>query len=234
MIDIHCHILPGIDDGSPDLETSVQMAQIAAKDGIRVIIATPHIGDDPVDRKVVLEKVKILNVRLKEKNVQLRVFPGGEIQSQVALKLAATHPLGFSRSILLEFPHTFLPDDSRNLVRTLVAKGHRVIVAHAERNDGVAQDPEKAGGLVQAGARIQVTAESITGFLGPDPKRCADYLIRKGWIHFIATDSHSPSFRRPALSSAVQVVSKVLGHKQAKQLVLENPMKIIQASRRKR
>ena len=227
MIDIHCHILPGVDDGSPDIETSLKMARIAAQDGVRVIFATPHVGDNGLERKVIIEKAVLLSSELKKKNIDLKVVPGGEIQSHLALSLASIHTLGFSNSILIEFPHSFLPLESVVLVRTLVSKGYRVIIAHAERNYTIAFHPEKVCDLIQAGAEIQITAESLTGFLGPDPKRCADYLLRQKWVHYIATDSHSPTFRRPTLSHAVQVASKFIGKKAALKLVTTNPERII-------
>lgn len=227
MIDIHCHILPGVDDGSPDIDTSLKMARIAAQDGIRAIIATPHVGDNDLERKVIIEKVELLNSELKKKEIELKIYPGGEIQSHVALSLAGVHTLGLSNSILIEFPHSFLPADSTDLVRTIISKGYRVILAHVERNYTIAIHPDKLGDLIQAGAEAQITAESLTGFLGPDPKRCADYLLRKKWVHYIATDSHSPTFRRPTLSQAVKVAAKFIGKKEAFKLVVDNPERII-------
>lgn len=227
MIDIHCHILPGIDDGAPDIETSMKMAQIAFQDGIRAIIATPHVGDNGLKRDTIVEKTIFINRELKARQIGLRVFPGAEIQSHLAMHLAADHILAKSRYILIEFPHAFLPSDSTRLIRTLRANDYRVIVAHVERNSTITFDPEKVTDLIRAGAQTQITAESITGFLGPDNKRCADYLLKKGWVHFIATDSHSPRFRRPALSHAVKVASRIVGKTEAIRLVLENPKKIL-------
>lgn len=226
MIDIHCHILPGVDDGSPDIETSLSMSIIAAKDGIRSVIATPHIGDNGLTREVIIKKVELLNTALKEEGVDLTIYPGGEIQSYHALSLANNHTLAFGRFILIEFPHLFLPSDSITLIRDLVDRGFRVIVAHIERNHSVIEEPEKVMGLLYAGAEMQVTAESLTGFLGPDQKRCTDYLLRNKWVHYIATDSHSPRFRRPTLSRAVQVASKMIGKKEALKLVMDNPQRI--------
>jgi len=227
MIDIHCHILPGVDDGSPDIDTSLEMAAIAAKDGIRTVIATPHVVNNGLERKVIVEKTELLNSELKKNKIDLEVLPGGEIPSHLTDSLAALHRLGSSRFILVEFPHSFLPSDSLDLVSNLVSKGYKVIIAHVERNYTIAYDPIKVGDLIQAGAEIQITAESLTGFQGPDPKRCADYLLRKKWVHFIATDSHSPSFRRPTLAKAVRVAAKLIGKKEASKLVTENPARII-------
>jgi len=227
MLDIHCHILPGLDDGSPDIETSVKMAEIAVQDGIRAVIATPHVGANDLDRSEVIEQTVLLNNELTKRKIDLTIYPGAEIQSHLAVSLAEVHTLGFGQSILIEFPHSFLPSDSVSLVRTLVAKEYRVIIAHAERNYTIAFEPDKASELIQAGAEIQVTAESITGFQGPDPKRCADYLLQRKWVHYIGTDSHSPTFRRPTLSRAVQVASKIIGNFEAIKLVTTNPEKLL-------
>ena len=227
MIDIHCHILPEIDDGSPDIDTSLKMAAIAAQDGIHTIIATPHVGDNGLERKEIVEKVDFLNSELQKNNTDLKIYPGGEIQSHLAFSLANAHTLGSSNFVLVEFPHSFLPSDSQSLVRDLRSKGYRVIIAHAERNYAIASNPDKADDLVRAGAEIQITAESLTGFQGPDFKRCANYLLRKKMVRFIATDSHSPQFRKPTLSQAVRVASKVIGKKEAFELVTTNPERII-------
>lgn len=227
MIDIHCHILPGIDDGSPDINTSLKMAKIAAKDGIRAIIATPHVGDDDLKRELIVEKTESLNSELKQRKIDVTIYPGAEIEAHLALSLADFHPLGFSKFILIEFPHSFLPTDSTILVKKLAQKGLKTIIAHAERNYDVVVDPEKIKSLVQVGAEVQMTAESLTGSQGPDVKRCAEYLLRRGWVHYIASDSHSPAFRKPILSKAVKVASRLIGKKEAIKLVTTNPEKII-------
>ncbi len=229
MIDIHCHILPGIDDGSPDLETSLKMAQIASQDGIRSIIATPHVGDNNLQRETIIEKTSRLNRSLEKSNLDLTIYPGGEIQSHKATSLASIHTLASSNYVLIEFPHSFLPSDSGSLVRSLTSSGYQVIVAHVERNSAITFQPDKVIELIRAGAQTQITAESVTGFLGPDNKRCADYLLKKGWVDFIATDSHSPRFRRPALLQAVNVAARIIGKKEAVKLVLNNPQKILRS-----
>ncbi len=203
------------------------MAQIAAQDGIKAIIATPHVGDNNLQRGTIIEKTALLNSSLDENNIDLKIYPGGEIQSHKAKSLAGIHTLASSNYVLIEFPHSFLPSDSESLIRSLISKGYQVIVAHIERNSAITFQPEKVVELINAGAKTQVTAESVTGFLGPDNKRCADYLLKKGWVDFIATDSHSPRFRRPALSHAVNIASRIIGKKEADKLVLDNPKKIL-------
>ncbi len=228
MIDIHCHILPGIDDGSPDLETSVAMASMAAADGIETIIATPHVGmAQGPSMDEIRAAVKRLNRILEKEGIALHVLPGAEVQSHVAVAEAGGFCLACGSFFLLEFPSTYLPAESLEIVYATVGQGLTPIIAHPERNAAISADPEKLSPLMHAGAKVQITGASLTGTLGPDAFACAHFLIQHSMVHFIATDSHSPNFRRPVLSNAVKKAAKYLGGKKARALVLDHPRDII-------
>lgn len=231
MIDIHCHILPGIDDGSPDLETSIGMASIAAADGIQTIIATPHVGADGVlDMARITDAVCLLNSALQQENIALDILPGAEVQSHAAVAVAEQYTLAGSSFFLLEFPHSHLPADAVDLIYDFVGRGLTPIIAHPERNHAISAQPDTIIALVEAGARVQVTSGSLTGEQGPDARGCARYLLKKNMVHFLATDSHSPSFRKPVLSKAVKSAGKFIGKAEALALVTSNPQEIISQS----
>ncbi len=219
MIDIHCHILPGIDDGSPDMETSLKMAEIAAKDGIRTIIATPHVAASDYPRQNIVDAVLALNTHLAEKNIPVTILFGAELEAHIALAAAEQFCLAGSSFLLVEFPHSYLPSDADDLVFALIGRKITPIIAHPERNAQIAQEPWLLGPLLELGAQAQLTASSITGELGMAAKACAIYLLQKGMAHYIASDSHSPGFRKPVLSKAVRQAAKIIGKTEAEKLV---------------
>ena len=228
VIDIHCHILPELDDGPQRMEISLAMASKAAQDGIRVIIATPHTDGTTVNSITVAAKVSELNNELTQHSIPLEVVAGYEIPYHLVADLATTHTLSESNYVLIEFPHTYVPKDAISTIYNLIAQGLQPIIAHPERNAAVLAQPDLMTELIEAGALSQLTAVSITGELGPDLQRCAIYLLKNSMAHFIATDSHSPNFRSPVLRKAHTFVTKLLDRKQADLLIIDNPAKILQ------
>ncbi|MBU1420036.1 MAG: capsular biosynthesis protein [Proteobacteria bacterium] len=219
MIDIHCHILPGIDDGSPDMETSLEMARMAAKDGIHTIIATPHLTTVEYPKDNLLQAIDELNAQLKSQTIAITVLFGAEVQSHIALEAADNFCLAGSSSLLVEFPHSYLPADSENLIYSLVTNKITPIIAHPERNGQISREPWLLAPLIELGARTQITAESITGDQGMTARNCAEYLFQRNQVHYIGTDSHSPGFRKPILSKAVKQAAKIIGKAEAQKLV---------------
>lgn len=228
-IDIHCHILPGIDDGPSLLETSLAMATIAADDGINTCIATPHTDGIRVNRETVNAAVKQLNGELNRRNINLNVIPGFEIPYHLINELAFTHTLSSSNFVLIEFPHSFVPGDATASLYQLIVNGLQPVIAHPERNMAILENPNRINDLIDIGVKIQVTAASITGELGPAIEQCAHNLLRKKLIHFVATDSHSPTFRKPVLSTACKKVTKMMGKDLADLIFIHNPALIIQS-----
>ncbi|MBW2328492.1 MAG: hypothetical protein JRF04_02560 [Deltaproteobacteria bacterium] len=229
MIDIHCHILPGIDDGADRLQTSLAMATMAARDGITTVIATPHTDGITVNRTVVQQAVNRLNIELTEQGIDLEVVAGYEIPANLVCDLQS-HTIADSPYILVEFPHQYLPEDAAETLYTLVQAGRKPIIAHPERNGSVLRNPELLHELVAVGAMIQLTAASVTGDFGPDILHCANYLLRNQLVHFLATDSHSPTFRKPVLSPARKAAARLIGREEADKLVVDNPKAILNKS----
>lgn len=203
------------------------MASIAAEDGIRVIIATPHTDGNRVNCDVVDITVRELNNELTRLAVPVEILPGYEIPYHLAAELALTHTLAGSRYVLIEFPHSYIPQDARTTIYRLLDQGLQPVIAHPERNGGILSQPERLASLIEAGALSQLTAASITGELATDLQRCALYLLRNNMAHFIATDSHSPSFRKPVLQKALTVTAKLLGKNEADMLFRVNPGRIM-------
>lgn len=227
MIDIHCHILPGLDDGAPDLNTALTMADLAVADGIQAVIATPHVGTSELSMAMIHTGVEQLNSVLRKRGVALVVLPGAELQFHAAVQLVDQYCLASGSFFLLEFPHSHLPTDALDLIYAFVGKGLTPIIAHPERNLEVGMDPEKLVSLVEAGAKVQITAGSLTGELGSNAQICSRFLLKKNLVHFMATDSHSSNFRKPILSRAVKKAEKYLGRKGALALVRANPLAIL-------
>ncbi|MDW7771748.1 MAG: CpsB/CapC family capsule biosynthesis tyrosine phosphatase [Desulfobulbaceae bacterium] len=232
MIDIHCHILPGLDDGPGNIDVSLAMAAAAAQDGIRAIIATPHTDGIRVNSISVEKGVRRLNEELRREKINIQIYSGYEIPSYLIPSLGQTHRLAGSNHILLEFPHTHLPADALITVSAAITRGLYPIIAHPERNPDILAEPELLMDLVAAGALVQLTAVSICGDLGSDIRQCSHYLLQKNLVHFIATDSHSPSFREPVLSRARNIAEKLVGREQAAMLVEHNPAGIIRKEER--
>ncbi len=227
MIDIHSHILPGLDDGPQSLETSVAMAKTADDDGIRTIIATPHTDGIRVSSETVLTAVEDLNRELARRNISVAIFPGHELPCHLAAGLAATHTLAGSRYVLLEYPPAYIPNDALTILNGLLDQGLVPVIAHPERNSMVLQQPELLAVHREAGALVQVTAGSLTGEHGPDIQQCALYLLFKRMVDFIGTDSHGPDFRAPILHRARNMATRLMGRDQAARLVQANPEKIL-------
>ncbi|MEA2115030.1 MAG: CpsB/CapC family capsule biosynthesis tyrosine phosphatase [Thermodesulfobacteriota bacterium] len=226
MIDIHCHILAGIDDGADRLQTSLAMATMAARDGITTIIATPHTDGVIVNQRVVQQAVDQLNTELAIRGIDLEIAAGYEIPAHLVCDLQS-HTIADSCYILVEFPHQYLPEDAVETLYTLVQAGRKPIIAHPERNASVLRNPDLLRELVAVGGMVQLTAASVTGDFGPDIQHCANYLLRNQLVHFLATDSHSPTFRKPVLSPARKAAARLIGREEADRLVTDNPQAIL-------
>lgn len=208
MIDTHSHILPGIDDGPPDLDAAVAMARFAAEAGTTVLVATPHIdylyGVDP---EVVGPAVAALQGAIDEARVPLRVEAGGEVDLGRARELdddqLALVRLGGGPYLLLECPFAGIPGTLEAVVFELQSRRHRVVLAHPERCPELQRSPDALARLVERGALSQVTSGSLTGRFGGTVQRFAIRILRDGLVHAIASDAHDATRRRPGLGPAL-------------------------------
>ncbi len=227
MIDIHCHILPGIDDGPSDMAESLEMSRVAALDGITRVVATPHVKDDACPPALVRERVGELNARIAEEDIPLRILPGADTDASLDPSLLRGHTINGTGYLLVEFPHVFLPRSAGEVLFRLMVEGIRPIITHPERNCTIMRDPSALLRLVETGALVQITAGSLTGGFGSEARECAFFLLERGVVSFIATDAHSSRGRRPVLSGALKAAGKVLGKERALRLVFSNPEAVL-------
>ena len=234
MIDIHAHILPGIDDGPSTLEESLAMARIAVKDGIRIMIATPHCLNGLFFnwRPDVLSACREFRLALEKHHIPLTLLPGSEIHLGLDImeklkegKLMTLNDTG--RYFSLELPDQFIPQAVIRFVNRLKNSHITPIITHPERNPSIQHNIELLHDLISAGALSQITAQSLTGGLGQSALKCCKRVIELNMAHFIASDAHSPGARPPRLSAAFKRLSSLVGKARAERLRSGAPQAIL-------
>lgn len=233
MIDLHCHLLPGVDDGAPDLATALAMARIAAADGIKVIACTPHIypgmyeNNGPAIRQAVAE----LQARLEEAGISLRLTLGADTHIAPdlvdGLRAGRVPTLHDSRYFLLEPPHHVAPPRLTETVFDLLAAGYVPVITHPERLSWIEDRYEAFVKLACRGVWLQVTAGSLTGRFGQAAQYWGERLLDEGWVHILATDSHGVDRRPPLLAEGRRVAERWLGADEAWRLVETRPQGIL-------
>ena len=234
MIDIHAHILPSLDDGPETTEEAIELCKVAANDGIKTIVATPHSKDGVYEAKSaeILKAVETLNLQLKANQVDIEILPGAEVHISVGLveSIKSGDVLTINNGgkfILFELPFVFIPPGTDKFVFNLKANGIVPIIAHAERISAFQKNPELVGQLVKIGALVQVNAPGLTGQAGPRERKFVEWLLKNRLVHFIASDVHSLTGRPPILSKAVECAAGIVGEEEAMALVCHNPEQII-------
>ncbi len=235
MIDVHCHVLCGVDDGAENFEASLQMARQAAEHGTTAIIATPHanIPDAPYEFTCqdILQKVEKFNLALAREGIALTVYPGCEIfgagEFVKLLKDGKLLTLNNSRYPLVEFDFYEHPASVFMKLEELCSEGFVPIVAHPERYAFVEDDEMSISVLKDMGCLIQCNKGSILGRFGASAKFVAHQMLVRGQVDFIASDAHGFHMRTPILEDAYQVVCDLYGEAYAKVLFETNPQKLL-------
>lgn len=208
MIDLHSHLLFGLDDGARDLAETLAIARSMADDGVESVAATPHVRDDyPTTPEQMEQRVAEVRAAVRDAGILLDVLPGAEIALDALPDLDddARRRFGLGgnpRLLLLEFPYNGFPLGLAEAVWRLTAAGVVAVIAHPERNAEVQERPERLEDTVRAGGIVQLTAASVDGRLGKRPARCSSQLLELGLAHLVASDAHSPGLREAGLSGA--------------------------------
>ncbi|MBI9085354.1 MAG: tyrosine protein phosphatase [Desulfobacterales bacterium] len=218
MIDLHAHILPGLDDG-PELEAeSLAMARTAVMDGITILVATPHCLDGRYHnfRDSVQLACNAFNSLLAEEGINLQVLPGAEIRFAPELveqmdrgRLMTLNDTG--RYFLLELPDPFISHVVSHIVFQMAGRGLVPIICHPERNKMIQRDPEQLRAILAAGALSQITGGSLTGQFGRRARETGIRLVKAGMVHFMGSDAHSHKSRPPRLADAFKALGDLVG-----------------------
>jgi protein-tyrosine phosphatase len=231
MIDLHCHILSGIDDGPADPQTSLVMARMAAKDGITRLVASPHYryGTSPSAEDIRL-RVSRFNEELRREGISLEILPGADIHLTFELlkgfDTGDLPTINNTRYFLLELP-LLMPPNIEQFIFRARTKGLVPIITHPERNYTLLTSREKLMDLREAGVLFQITAMSITGEFGEQVQSYSEMMLKKACVDFVATDAHDPVHRVPVLSAAYRDVCDILDKQQAETIFHKNPEAVI-------
>lgn len=234
MIDIHCHILPQVDDGAWDLVESLSMAKLGWESGVHTIVATPHFrGTEDSLAKLALfaDRFQLLKATLKRADIGLELLPGAEVlclpQTIAMARQGQLPTLADTRYVLTEFYFDAEMEFIEEALEQLRSAGYRPVVAHPERYEAVQRRPERLEGWFRDGIVIQVNKGSPLGAFGPKAGATARELLDHGLVHILASDGHSSQRRTPHMGRIRQWAAEQLGERYARVLLEENPGRLI-------
>ena len=233
MIDIHTHILPGVDDGARDLSVSLEMLEQAVNDSITHLICTPHVLSKVNQEWATrcLDTFDQLQNEVGKRGWQIELFLGGEIYLQANL-LDYSHHRFFTldpggKYILLELPVIEIPQFTEKMIFELKMKGYYVVLAHPERNATIVGHVSRVSTLVERGALMQINAGSLLGRFGSEVEEFSRTLLKNNLVHFVASDAHDPRSRKPVLSKGYAWVEENAGGETANRLFTLNPQALL-------
>jgi protein-tyrosine phosphatase len=235
FVDIHCHCLPGIDDGPATMPEAIELCLALVRDGIGAAIATPHqLGrfDNGNDANQIRQAVRIMNEKLHDAGIALQVLPGADVrvdericsllEEDKVMTLCDRH-----RYLLLELP-TEVVIDIEPLLIELCRAGVSVIISHPERHLIVSKRPQTVEKWLEHSVSLQITAGSLLGKFGPAAEEAAWFFLQQGWAQLVATDAHDAGKRYPCMTAAFERIATEKGPQIAREVCIENPMRILQ------
>jgi protein-tyrosine phosphatase len=234
MIDLHSHLLPGIDDGAPDLEAALKMARIAVADGIETMACTPHIypGLFENDAAGIRGHVETLRGHLAEAGIPLKLTWGADAHVDPGLpgrlKAGTVPSLNDTRYFLLEPPHHVAPPNFARFTFGFLTAGYVPVITHPERLSWIEEHYETFCDLADKGAWMQVTSGSLTGRFGKAARYWGERMLDEGRVHILSTDAHSPDKRPPLLAEGREAAVKWVGREEARNLVETRPLGILE------
>ena len=236
MIDLHCHLLPGIDDGPDTLEDALAMARLAVENGITQAHVTPHIHVGRWDNELanIARAVEAHRIELQKAGIPLKLGFAAEVRLDYdvvplieAGKVPFLGELDGYKIMLLELPHSHVPVGSDKFVAWLLGRGIRPMIAHPERNKDIIRDASRLRPFVDEGCLVQLTADALAGGFGKACEARALEFLERGWVTVLATDAHDVDTRPPRFAPGLEVATRVLGPEAARELVEDMPRRIV-------
>jgi protein-tyrosine phosphatase len=231
VIDLHCHVLPFLDDGAADWQASLDMVRMAGDDGISRIVATPHWTGGPGETEAVIARADELRRKAAEAGLSLHLETGNEVllvpDLVPALKEGRALSLGGSPYVLLETAQLERGAYVEAALFQLQSNGYRVILAHPERVQRWQRAPRDLEPLIERECYLQINAGSMLGEFGSGPRKAAAQFLRSGWASLLASDAHSPTKRPQRLTPALERCERIIGESAALALVTENPARVL-------
>jgi protein-tyrosine phosphatase len=234
-IDIHCHCLPGVDDGPATMSESLSLCRALVDEGVTTVIATPHqLGrfNNRNEAKRIRERVADLNSQLENNGIGLNVFPGGDVRidERICQLIKADRILTLAdggKYILLELPHEVFID-IEPLLAELATLGIKAIISHPERHPVIAGQPSVLLKWLARSAYIQITCASLIGDFGVTAQKTAWHFLSLGWVCFVATDAHDLDGRRPRMKISYHQIRTKFGKDTADRVCIENPLRVVE------
>lgn len=235
MVDLHNHLLPGIDDGAPDLDASLALARMAVASGTTHLVCTPHIHPGRYDNTPasIGQALETFRAGLQAAGIALKVAAAAEVRFGVELMAGIAEGsvpfLGEWRGknvLLLEFPHSEIPFGAERLTQWLQQRDIVPMIAHPERNKGVMRAPSRLKPFLEQGCLMQVTAGSLAGRFGSTAQAIAESLLKEGMVTILASDAHNVQHRPPLLDEGRECAARLVGEALAEALVWQRPWEI--------